>query len=197
MNFLMKVSILILTFFHLEAQAVMVSHQCTLSEVRNNSAPCNCPVTTLTQPFCPRLEGIKIPCIVKVSIGSCTYDNGQPAPQVCLVAKSCDVQESNGICNAALEDYDCSSTINGECLAEEQYDCSTTSQGSCISYNEAGTICTGYETITTPKTCTRCKTYERITVPKTCQRCTAGYGTQTVHYNQNESKCGCETYSTP
>lgn len=193
MKLLLQISIL-LTFFMSEAvQAILVSHNCTLRDLQTGTAPCTCPVIVLTPPFCPRLEGIKLPCIVKIKTGSCSYDNGQAPAPVCLVAKSCDVI-TQGACKAPLEDYNCDDTTNGACLASETYDCSTTSQGACNNFDEGGN-CLGYATIVNPQTCTRCTSYERITVPKTCQKCTAGYEQIPVHYTNDEARCGCETYA--
>ncbi len=193
MRFFTQLSASFLLLFSFAAEAILVSYQCTLSDLRSGSAPCTCPINILTPPFCPRLEGIKIPCVVKVSAGTCTYENGQEPAKTCLVGKSCDVISTGG-CKAPLEDYNCDYQTNGACLATETYDCSTTSQGACNNFDEAGN-CLGYATIVTPQSCQRCTSYETITVQRTCQKCTAGYEQITTHYEKNEGMCGCETYS--
>ena len=198
MKFILQLSLLLIFFLTDSANAVIVSYTCSLRDLQTGSGPCACPVTVITPPFCPRLEGIKLPCVVKIKTGSCEYENGQapPAPApTCLVAKSCDIITQGG-CKAPLEDYNCDYTTNGACLVTESYDCSTTSQGACNNYDEAGN-CLGYATVVNPQTCERCTSYEQITVPRTCQRCSAGYEQIPVHYTNDEARCGCETYSTP
>ncbi len=197
-SILFSFSFLFSFFFSSVTNAVVVSHTCTLNDLRTGSAPCECPITVLTPPFCPRLEGIKLPCIVKIGTSSCSYENGQAPPPpaaTCLVAKSCDIITQGG-CNAPLENYNCDTQTNGACLTMETFDCSTTSQGACVNFDEAGN-CLGYAQVVTPRTCDRCTSYESITVPQTCQRCTAGYAQIPVHYENDEARCGCLTYSTP
>ena len=176
MKFILAAGLLFFISFTAAAGTETRTHNCTLANYKGtSSAPCTCPSpVTVGTPFCPRLEGIKMPCVSKVKLGSCTYTVEVADPPQCLEMGTCTSTYSR--CKAyTVVPNGCTGTRGGGCKTYETYTYQSCQRGACNSYNERNE-CTGYSEVCTTETGQRCTEYNPDeTYTYDCSQCTGGY----------------------
>lgn len=155
------------------AAAVIRDYSCKISDLRGTtSPPCTCRAEVIGQPFCPRIEGIQIPCMSEVRLGSCEYDDGTLPPPECTEMGTCEgtrqVCETTGTCEGSRRE--CSTWTNQTCTRQVQ--------GTCNNWDEGGN-CIGYNYTTETYECSQCSAYQDV--PYTYSCCKA-YKDETYEY---------------
>ncbi len=167
------------------------TYRCSLEEaIQGYQGPCTdgtCSLKQKRDPFCPRIEGIRMPCLTEVQIQNCTYDDGIEPPPRCPVGQ--------------IWGYgpDCWNWGQGKCLPGKEYECKTgqrwvcdkygpdkqcchDEKGDCIAYDEGGTVCLSWATVPVCNSCQGdceeghyedimgkcCDEYEKVKRPYEC-----------------------------